>query len=79
MGCDNANPLKCANCYRGSSDARVSAWVDKGRATGYKEGTKRQKAVRNAKAHKTYHTKRMILDGKDPVLVRHDNQRVYRS
>jgi len=58
MGCNNAEPTKCAACYRG---APKGAPLDKAREAWYNGKTTVSKAknVRNAKAHKAYHIARM--------------------
>ena len=65
MGCNNRNATKCANCFRGGPEPRPRSALDFPEDTWY-NGEKVSKAaqnVKNAKAHKAYHTKRMTRYG----------------
>ena len=59
MGCNNANPRKCANCLCGSPqkdgvDIDTSLWYNQTKAQ------KKAQARKNAIGHKAYHNGRLI-------------------
>jgi len=60
MGCNNANPRKCANCYRGGNDPAAGTPLDAAPATWYngKEISKAAQGRKNALGHKAYSRKK---------------------